>query len=105
MKYCCEFMKYYLELNCDGTQKNIKSSDQIVIYEQKFDEYGIVIHDGGDSYIEIKYCPWCGKELPKSKRDLWFEKLEEMGIDSPCEEKIPKEFKTDLWRKKDKTIS
>ena len=103
MKYCCEFMKYYLELNLDET-KNIKSLEQIVIYERKFDEYGIVIHDGGESYIEIKYCPWCGKELPKSKRALWFDKLEEMGIESPDEEQIPKEFETDAWWKKDEAI-
>jgi hypothetical protein len=22
--------------------------------------YGIIVHDGGGSVIEIAYCPWCG---------------------------------------------
>lgn len=26
--------------------------------------YGIIVHDGGGSVIEIGFCPWCGAELP-----------------------------------------
>jgi predicted RNA-binding Zn-ribbon protein involved in translation (DUF1610 family) len=28
--------------------------------------YGLIIHDGGSSVIEINYCPWCGASLLKS---------------------------------------
>lgn len=28
-------------------------------------EFGIIIQDGGTSYIKIKYCPFCGKKLKK----------------------------------------
>jgi hypothetical protein len=27
------------------------------------DRYGIIIHDGGRSTIEIGFCPWCAAEL------------------------------------------
>ena len=65
LTHCCNKMKYYLELK-----------DPIIVkYIPKFDEYGIIVNDGGHSFIIIKYCPWCGKELPKRKRDLWFKKL------------------------------
>jgi hypothetical protein len=52
-----------------------------VAYSLVFDEYGIVVHDGGKSYVRIDFCPWCGTRLPESKRDQWFEALEAMGID------------------------
>jgi hypothetical protein len=30
--------------------------------------YGLIIHDGTESVIEITYCPWCGTKLPKIER-------------------------------------
>ena len=81
---CCEMMEYFLNNN---------ESNKIIQYSDRFDEYGIVIHDGGNSSIIINYCPWCGKELPKSKRDEWFDTLEKLGFINPLEEDIPIEFK------------
>jgi hypothetical protein len=26
--------------------------------------YGLIVHDGGSSVIEISFCPWCGSRLP-----------------------------------------
>ncbi|WP_216599869.1 hypothetical protein [Sphingomonas sp. AP4-R1] len=26
--------------------------------------YGLMIHDGGSSVIDIAFCPWCGAGLP-----------------------------------------
>jgi hypothetical protein len=71
--------------------------DKLIYYSEKIDEYGIIIHDGGSSAITIKYCPWCGKKLPKSKRDLWFARLRKLGYDDPLIENIPNEFQTDEW--------
>jgi hypothetical protein len=51
-----------------------------MLYFNKFDEYGIPIHDGGTSCIIIKYCPWCGKKLPKSKRKSSFAKTKIRGL-------------------------
>ncbi|OYX43629.1 MAG: hypothetical protein B7Z02_08825 [Rhodobacterales bacterium 32-67-9] len=25
--------------------------------------YGLIVHDGGRSYISIGFCPWCGASL------------------------------------------
>ena len=85
---CCEMMEYFLNNN---------ESNKIIQYSDRFDEYGIVIHDGGNSSIIINYCPWCGKELSKSKRDEWFDTLEKLGFINPLEEDIPIEFKSNLW--------
>jgi len=59
--YCCLEMVYHL----------IEEKSNLVIEEINYDsiitekdkDFGIPIHDGGSSYIKIKYCPWCGKKL------------------------------------------
>ena len=63
----------------------------------EFDEYGILIKDGGTSYSTISYCPWCGTKLPNSKRDEWFETLASLGFDDPCQQNIPEKFKSRDW--------
>lgn len=98
-KHCCDDMEYYLGFSIDP----IDISDATVIYNEVFDEYGILIHDGGNSKILIEFCPWCGKRLPESKRDRWFEELEALGIDSPFTQDLPDEYKTSAWWKKTNT--
>lgn len=95
--YCCKKMNYFLGQCSKDKDFN---SDDIIYYEPKFDEYGIVVHDSGNSYIKMEYCPWCGTKLPASKRDLWFEELEKSGIENPLEEELPEEFNSDAWWKK-----
>jgi len=46
--------------------------DQVIIYSDVFDEYGLIVHDGGRSSYDISFCPFCGSQLPKSKRDQWW---------------------------------
>lgn len=89
-------MEYYCSL-ATGNSEDYCLSDAIMIYVEKFDEYGIIVHDGGESFIGIQYCPWCGKELPESKRKEWFKQLEKLGFDSPFEENIPEKYKTGAW--------
>lgn len=74
--------------------------DVVIVHNKKYDEYGLPIQDGGTSFIKIKHCPWCGVKLPESKRDLWWETLENLGFDEPFEQEIPKEYETDEWYKK-----
>ncbi|WP_420800291.1 DUF6980 family protein [Neobacillus terrae] len=37
--------------------------DKIIIFDERNDEYGLIIHDGGTSSISIEFCPWCGSKL------------------------------------------
>lgn len=84
---------------CEEMYVNIYEH-RIMRYNEVFDEYGIVLTEDDVSFLSIKYCPWCGKRLPPSRREEWFEKLELLGFDAPlfCED-IPPEFKSDEWRK------
>lgn len=103
MKYCCETMNKQINHKCDQHSDPFDCPDNLMFYSPKFDEFGIIIHDGGPSYSLIAFCPWCGIKLPSSKRDLWFDVLEELGFDDPYEQLIPEEFKSEAWYK-DKEI-
>ena len=92
-------MKNAVVLNCDKHTDIYSCPDVLVRYISKFDEYGIIIHDGGSAAIEIKFCPWCGHILPKSKRELWFDTLEGLGFDDPSEQDIPMDFNSDAWHR------
>jgi hypothetical protein len=70
-RHCCERMMYELSKiqMCDMHTDPFDCPDSLINYWQKYNEYGIIIHDGGSSQIHIHYCPWCGSKLPESKRD------------------------------------
>jgi hypothetical protein len=71
--------------------------DALIYYDAKVDRYGIIVHDGGQSYVVIRVCPWCGGKLPKDKVKERLKRLAEIGIKDPDREAIPKEFETDAW--------
>jgi len=81
-------MEYYLQ-----------HEDEIVTYVPKFREYGIPVHDGGSSKVVISFCPWCGKQLPVSLRDTWFDELEKLGVEGWDFPNIPEKYKSDSWWK------
>ena len=83
--HCCNMMNIMLH-----------REDVPVIYIPKFREYGIQVLDGGTSYQEINYCPWCGHQLPASMRYAWCNILEKMGLD-PGDPEIPSEMQSDDW--------
>ena len=96
-KHCCKEMERAIQFDCDKCDDEYECPDTLLSYIPNFDEYGIIIHDGGTSSLSIQYCPWCGQKLPDSKRDLWFDTLESLGFDDPSEQNIPPEFQTDKW--------
>jgi len=71
-------------------------------FSEVFNEYGLVVHDGGTSSVEISFCPWCGTKLPKSERDEWFNQLEQLGYDDPFSQNIPTKFQSAKWRTEEK---
>ena len=62
-KYCCETMKENSEFTCKTCKDAFECPDTLIYHDKKNNDVGIIIHDGGSSYIQINYCPWCGKEL------------------------------------------
>ena len=102
-KHCCKMMTHYLNWSCDQHSDPFDCPDWIIIYLNKFDEYGIPVHDGTSSFAHISHCPWCGSKLPESKRIRWFKELKALGFDDPLlQDDIPEQYKSDVWwRNKD----
>ena len=97
-EFCCDFMKG--NLNYPDEETAFSDPDYLMYYSEKFDEYGLIIHDGGGSFVAINYCPWCGKKLPQSQRENWVLTLEKLGFDSPLfNDDIPEMFKSGAWRR------
>jgi hypothetical protein len=50
-------------------RRYVEDEDEIVYFWPRVNEYLIPVHDGGSSGIVMRYCPWCGRRLPASKRE------------------------------------
>lgn len=97
MKHCCTHMKDAVEFKCNIHADPYECPDNLVMYVEKFDEYGLIVHDGGTAKMAINFCPWCGTRLPESKRDRWFDELERLGYDNPSEQDIPENYRSGAW--------
>lgn len=97
--HCCPDLESSLTFDCKTHADKYSCPDALIDYSERFDEYGLIIHDGGSGSVAIEYCPFCGTKLPESKRGLWFDTLESMGFDDPFEQKIPHKFNTSAWYK------
>jgi hypothetical protein len=89
---------------CQAMATHISSSEVPIKYVPHFREYGISVRDGGSSFQVLAYCPWCGRKLPRSLRDEWFARLDELGLD-PEDQSIPRDMKSDRWWRKSKVKS
>ena len=96
-EHCCDRMNAVSKLSCDQHDNECSCPDVLISYNEIFDEYGLIIKDGGSSVSTIDYCPFCGTKLPESKRDLWFNTLEVLGFDDPGDQTIPEDFRSDKW--------
>ena len=99
---CCAEMDAALDHGCREHDDPFACPDALVIHHAPFGEWGLIVHDGGPSYVLISHCPWCGADLGASRRDEWFDTLEAMGIDAPNAGNVPPEFLTADWRRRAK---
>jgi len=60
MMYCCTEFAEQITHRCEK-HSAFDCPDQVIIPTSY--GYGLPIHDGGSSSIEIRFCPWCGQEL------------------------------------------
>ena len=90
-------MQTNVDQTCDTHPDPFDCPDHLVYYDDRFDTYGIIVHDGGHSSVVMAFCPWCGTKLPNSKEEQWFAELEKLGFDDPHETDIPDKYKTDEW--------
>jgi hypothetical protein len=96
-QHCCAPMTEMVTHTCPQHPNSFDCPDHLVYYVSQFDEYGLIIHDGGAAFLVIVFCPWCGRRLPESKRDSWFTELAAQGFDKPLEQEIPAAYQSDEW--------
>ena len=90
-------MASQVEFRCKEHEDLSVCPDSLIIFDPRFNEYGLRVHDGGSSNITIFFCPWCGENLPHSLREEWFNELEALGFDDPFSQEIPAQFRSDAW--------
>lgn len=61
--HCCDRMDYDLSQKCDVNDTRDSCPDALISVVDG--GYGLIVHDGGSSVIEISFCPWCGAKLPR----------------------------------------
>jgi hypothetical protein len=61
--HCCDRMDHDLNQSCDVHEGRFNCPDALMALVRG--GYGLIVHDGGSSFIEIAFCPWCGSRLPK----------------------------------------
>lgn len=66
----CVHMAWHATFRCEDHPELWACSHAVVLYSEKFDEYSIGPRGGGGDFFHISHCPWCGVELPVSKRNL-----------------------------------
>lgn len=68
-RHCCERMNRDLGERCDQHPDRFDCADALIHYVEEAGIYGLIVHDGGSSYVRIAYCPWCGSPLGPSDED------------------------------------
>lgn len=81
---------------CDSMARALDEDDTSISYGDRFREYLLLIHDGGTSGVLMRFCPFCGAELPESLRDEWFAKVEAMELE-PDDPRVPPAMRTGAW--------
>ncbi len=95
--HCCLDMAYNISRPIEVPHQG---PNRVLDWYAPWDEYMIPVAYDGYSATIIAYCPWCGRKLPESKRNSWYETLRSMGYDDPGEQDIPNEYHSDAWWRK-----
>jgi predicted RNA-binding Zn-ribbon protein involved in translation (DUF1610 family) len=56
-------MQAALQIECNEHDDPFQCPDCLIAYNDAFDQFGLIIHDGGRDVVAIRYCPWCGAAL------------------------------------------
>lgn len=63
--HCCPRMEQALDFACDQHDSPADCPDTLIRFSPK-QGYGLWIHDGSRSFVEISFCPWCGSRLEEA---------------------------------------
>jgi hypothetical protein len=61
-------MDYWANFKCSEHPDIFACPDNVVLFKPCPRQYGLIVHDGGSSFIEIEFCPWCGSSLQERNK-------------------------------------
>jgi hypothetical protein len=67
-------------------------------YDDTFREHQVLLPD--ETQLRMDFCPFCGAQLPRSLREAWGERLEQLGLE-PGDPRIPAEMHDGTWWRKE----
>lgn len=67
MTHCCQGMESAVTSACDMHADRFDCPDALLHHSEARGTYGLIVHDGGRSFVEIAYCPFCGAALPAAE--------------------------------------
>lgn len=97
-RHCCAEMTAALTFDCDLHADPFDCPDTVLVFHELFGEYGLPIRDGGQSYLVVSHCPFCGAGLPESLREGWFDAVEAAGLEDTAFDDLPDRFRSGTWR-------
>lgn len=60
--FCCDDMQVHVTHRCNDPKCQGLCPETIIV-RTRLGLYGIPIHDGGSSFIQMFFCPWCATNL------------------------------------------
>lgn len=80
---------------CDNMDSALHDGEHPLYYSSAYQEFGMRLSSKYE-YSVLNHCPWCSEKLPISRRDKWFDSLENINID-PWESDIPIQYLSSAW--------
>jgi hypothetical protein len=62
-------MQAALQIDCKTHDDPFERPDSLIAFNAGFNQFGLIVHDGGTSVVLIRYCPWCGSSLNKGTNE------------------------------------
>ena len=62
-QHCCAQMADAVASKCADHPNRFDCPDALLNFDSRDQSYGLIIHDGGSSAIQIAFCPFCGMGL------------------------------------------
>ena len=95
-QHCCESMTHQANMHYPkAPSRLLGSTDKRIYWSPVFEEYGLICQPSAELLL-ISHCPFCGANLPASKRNSWFSALEAMGWKT-WEDPIPEMMLQENW--------
>lgn len=77
-EFCCEDMAFHALHRCGECESHGRGvCPDAIVCSSPHGLFGIPIHDGGSSFVQIFFCPWCAQDLRPQKTASGFKPRQE----------------------------